>query len=84
MPGQQMPQGKAPQPGQQPQGTVQPQERGITNIETEQALTQPNLPPTQPDINALAGQLAEQNPDRFINPQDAYTEASNILNSEYN
>jgi hypothetical protein len=61
-----------------------PAEKSITNLETEQALLEPNLPPTPQEINALAGQLIQDFPDKFVNPEQANAEASNLLSAEYN
>lgn len=79
----QIPSGQISRGGQSPKAQNIP-ERSVTNLETERALTQPNLPPSQQKINALAGQLVDQYPDRFLTPQEAQTEASNLLSSDYN
>ncbi len=58
-------------------------EKGITNLETEQALLKPNLPPTQRNIRILAGKLQNENPGLFPTTESAELEASKRLISEY-
>ena len=88
-PGAQQP-GQAPNDMQRGAQGVQPQTQGakapqsITNLETEAATRQPNYPPTTPEINALAAELVQSQPDLFPNREAAVAEASNLLNDEYN